>query len=209
VAGTADQIGVRAEAIAVEQSVEMPVAAITDRTVLEEIVGRVEDIRDLGNGVFEVHVGLAAATTGLEPGQLLNMLFGNTSFHSDVVLHDAIFPDELPPHVVCEQSEPVQSAVAHLPAQARVLIMSFSHAEDLDIVAACLLRQRAQADLRFIGLIGSQTKWATFRKRLQARGFTDAELAQVTSPIGVPGIPGKSPEVIAVAVAAQLLQLGD
>ena len=69
--------------------------------------------------------------------------------------------------------------------------------------------QRTQADLRFIGLIGSQTKWATFRKRLQARGFTNAELAQVTSPIGVPGIPGKAPEVIAVAVAAQLLQLGD
>jgi xanthine dehydrogenase accessory factor len=111
--------------------------------------------------------------------------------------------------VVCEQSDPVQSAVAHLPAQARVLIMSFSHAEDLDIVAACLLRQRVQADLRFIGLIGSQTKWATFRKRLQARGFSDAELAQVTSPIGVPGITGKGPEVIAVAVAAQLLQLGE
>jgi xanthine dehydrogenase accessory factor len=122
---------------------------------------------------------------------------------------DAIFRGDVPPNVVCEQSEPVQSAVAYLPAQARVLIMSFSHAEDLDIVAACLLRQRAQADLRFIGLIGSQTKWATFRKRLQARGFTDTELAQVTSPIGVPGIPGKAPEVIAVAVAAQLLQLGD
>jgi len=122
---------------------------------------------------------------------------------------EAIFPGALPPNVVCEQSEPVQSAVAHLPAQARVLIMSFSHAEDLDIVAACLLRQRAQADLRFIGLIGSQTKWETFRKRLRARGFSEAELAQVTSPIGVPGIPGKAPEVIAVAVAAQLLQLGD
>ena len=122
---------------------------------------------------------------------------------------DAIFPGDLPPNVVGEQSDPVQSAVAHLPAQARVLIMSFSHAEDLDIVAACLLRQRAQADLRFIGLIGSATKWATFRKRLQARGFSDAELAQVTSPIGVPGITGKAPEVIAVAVAAQLLQLGE
>lgn len=122
---------------------------------------------------------------------------------------DAIFPGDLPANVVCEQSEPVQAAVPRLPAQSRVLIMSFSHAEDLDIVAACLLRQRAQADLRFIGLIGSQTKWATFRKRLQARGFSEAELAQVTSPIGVPGIPGKAPEVIAVAVAAQLLQLGD
>ena len=84
--------------------------------------------------------------------------------------------------------------------------MSFSHAEDLDVVAPCLRRQRAQGDLPFIGLIGSHTKWATFRHRLQERGFTAEELAQVTCPIGVPGIAGKQPEVIAVAVAAQLLQ---
>ena len=84
--------------------------------------------------------------------------------------------------------------------------MSFSHAEDLDVVAACLTRQRARADLPFIGLIGSATKWAAFRGRLRRRGFSEAELGQVTCPIGVPGIPGKEPEVIAVAVAAQLLQ---
>jgi len=84
--------------------------------------------------------------------------------------------------------------------------MSFSHAEDLDVVAACLLRQRLQADLPFIGLIGSKTKWASFRQRLLARGFTEAELAHITCPIGVPGIAGKEPEVIAVAVAAQILQ---
>jgi len=87
-----------------------------------------------------------------------------------------------------------------------VLIMSFSHAEDLDVVAACLLRQRTRHDLPWIGLIGSKTKWATFRHRLEARGFTEAEIAHITCPIGVPGITGKEPEVIAVAVAAQLLQ---
>jgi xanthine dehydrogenase accessory factor len=87
-----------------------------------------------------------------------------------------------------------------------VLIMSFSHAEDLDVVAACLRRQRERGDLPFIGLIGSRSKWATFRHRLHERGFAEAELAQVTCPIGVPGIAGKAPEVIAVAVAAQLLQ---
>ncbi|MBC7649548.1 MAG: XdhC family protein, partial [Vitreoscilla sp.] len=88
----------------------------------------------------------------------------------------------------------------------QVLIMSFSHAEDLDIVAACLQRQRSQGDLPFLGLIGSQTKWASFRHRLAARGFSAVELSHVTCPIGVPGISGKEPEVIAVAVAAQLLQ---
>jgi xanthine dehydrogenase accessory factor len=84
--------------------------------------------------------------------------------------------------------------------------MSFSHAEDLDIVIACLKRLRARDDLPYIGLIGSKTKWATFRHRLEARGFTEAEMSRVTCPIGTPGIHGKEPEVIAVAVAAQLLQ---
>ena len=84
--------------------------------------------------------------------------------------------------------------------------MSFSHAEDLDIVVACLQRLRMRDDLPYVGLIGSKTKWATFRHRLEERGFHKQELAQVTCPIGVPGIGGKEPEVIAVAVAAQLLQ---
>ena len=120
---------------------------------------------------------------------------------------DGVFPPALPAQVDTEHSEPVQDAVAQLPAGSRVLIMSFSHAEDLDIVIACLQRLRTRGDLPFVGLIGSKTKWATFRHRLEARGFTPAELARITCPIGVPGIAGKEPEVIAVAVAAQLLQL--
>jgi len=122
---------------------------------------------------------------------------------------DEIFPPDVPPQVVCEHSSPVQLAVKDLQPGSRVLIMSFSHAEDLDVVIACLKRQREQADLPFVGLIGSKTKWATFRHRLEARGFTQAEIAHITCPIGVPGIEGKEPEVIAVAVAAQLLQISD
>jgi xanthine dehydrogenase accessory factor len=120
---------------------------------------------------------------------------------------EGIFPRQLPANVQCEHSDPVQAAVPALAPQSRVLIMSFSHAEDLDIVLACLARQRAQADLPYIGLIGSHTKWATFRKRLTERGYTEAELAQVTCPIGVPGIDDKRPEVIAASVVAQLLQV--
>jgi xanthine dehydrogenase accessory factor len=119
---------------------------------------------------------------------------------------DGIFPRQVPDNVSCEHSDPVQHAVTGLVPQTRVLVMSFSHAEDLDIVARCLRRQRADADLPYIGLIGSATKWATFRHRLLERGFSVAELAQVRCPIGLAGIPGKEPEVIAVAVAAQLLQ---
>jgi len=85
----------RARAIAVEQSVEMPVAAIDDDFVLAEIVGRVEAVRAAGAGVFEVHIALAAETVGDDPGQLINMLFGNTSLHDDVVLHDVGFPRQI------------------------------------------------------------------------------------------------------------------
>jgi hypothetical protein len=58
-----------------------------------------------------------------------------------------------------------------------------------------------------LGLIGSRSKWATFRHRLEARGFAADEIARITCPIGVPGVVGKEPEVIAAAVAAQLMQL--
>ncbi len=119
---------------------------------------------------------------------------------------DEIFPPQVHANVQCEHSDPVADAVADLAEGSQVLIMSFSHAEDLDIVAACLKRQREWHDLPFIGLIGSATKWATFRHRLEVRGFRSDELAQITCPIGIEGITGKQPEVIAVAVAAQLLQ---
>ena len=121
---------------------------------------------------------------------------------------DEIFPKDVPEGVECEHSSPVQAAVEDLAPGSRVLIMSFSHAEDLDIVIACLRRIRERDDLPFVGLIGSKTKWATFRHRLEDRGFSPAEIARITCPIGVPGITGKEPEVIAVAVAAQLLQQG-
>lgn len=121
---------------------------------------------------------------------------------------DEVFPPELVAQVhLAEHSQPVQAAVPGLAPGSQVLIMSFSHAEDLDIVAACLARQRERGDLPFIGLIGSASKWASFRQRLLARGFHEPELAQVRCPIGLPGISGKQPEVIAVAVVAQLLQL--
>ncbi|RZI91836.1 MAG: xanthine dehydrogenase accessory protein XdhC [Variovorax sp.] len=157
-----------------------------------ELVARLAPVALFGGG----HVGAALARL------LASLPFSLRWIDS----RDGVFPAELPAQVECEHSEPVQDAVAQLAAGSRVLIMSFSHAEDLDIVIACLKRLRERDDLPYIGLIGSKTKWATFRHRLEARGFTEAEMARVTCPIGVPGIGGKEPEVIAVAVAAQLLQ---
>lgn len=91
----AHAIEARARAVAVEQSVEMPLSAIEDQHILDEIVGRVDDIAEVSSGLFAVRIALSRATVGDDAGQLINMLFGNTSLQDDVVLHDAEFPDDV------------------------------------------------------------------------------------------------------------------
>jgi len=91
IAAPDSEIRARAEALAAEQSVEMPVSAIADRRVLDEIVASVVSIEPR-NGAFDVTLGIAPATTGNEASQLLNMLFGNCSLQPEVELVDAAFP---------------------------------------------------------------------------------------------------------------------
>lgn len=92
IAASAEDIEARARNLAIEQSVEMPLDAIDDETVLGEIVGEVESIAPEAPGVYRVKVGLAAATMGADPGQLMNMLFGNSSLHDFVRLDDVDMP---------------------------------------------------------------------------------------------------------------------
>lgn len=90
-----EDIAQKAEALAIEQSVEIPLDAIDDGFVLGEIVGRLSGIEDCGDGTFQVRISLASETTGNEPGQLMNMLFGNSSLHEDVTLEDVELPHEM------------------------------------------------------------------------------------------------------------------
>jgi xanthine dehydrogenase accessory factor len=87
------------------------------------------------------------------------------------------------------------------PAGSFVVVMTHSHALDLAIVAAAL----PDARFPYVGLIGSATKRALFERRLAEFGVPGADIARLVCPIGVKGIAGKSPPVIAAAVAAELL----
>lgn len=95
-----------------------------------------------------------------------------------------------------------ETALAPLPAGAHLLLMTHDHAEDIAILDMALRRN----DFGFIGLIGSSAKWAHFQQLLKHQGHTNEALAHVTTPIGLPGIKHKQPEVIAISVAAQLLR---
>ncbi len=111
------------------------------------------------------------------------------------------FPAEpSPPHIERRCVDAVEAEVATAAPGAAFLILTHRHDLDLAITREVLRR----GDYAFCGLIGSATKRARFEHRLQAEGL---DCSRLTCPIGIPGIDGKEPAVIAVAVVAQLLQL--
>jgi xanthine dehydrogenase accessory factor len=111
------------------------------------------------------------------------------------------FPQLAPANVklVAPADPPAELATA--PDGALVVAITHSHALDLAVVAEALRQDR----FAYVGVIGSATKRARFTSQLKAAGFAEARIAKLVCPIGAPGIAGKEPAVIAVAVAAQLL----
>jgi xanthine dehydrogenase accessory factor len=118
---------------------------------------------------------------------------------------DNIFPETVPGNVTINVSDQPEAEIGTIPAGSFVLVMTHSHPLDQRILVAALKRN----DFRYVGLIGSATKRARFIRRLKALGLSDAELARLTCPIGIEGAGGKHPAEIAIAVAAQLLQVRD
>jgi xanthine dehydrogenase accessory factor len=113
------------------------------------------------------------------------------------------FPESIPPHTTPEIARDPAAFAATAPGEAFHLVLTYSHALDLAICHRLLRR----ADFRFLGLIGSATKRARFVKRLTDLGIPEAQLARLVCPIGLPGLGGKEPAMIAVSVAAQLIGL--
>lgn len=113
------------------------------------------------------------------------------------------YPAALPSNVAVEWSDTPALEVDRAPPGSAFLVMTHSHALDQDICERILRRD----DYAYFGLIGSGTKRASFERRLRERGIDPAKFAKLTCPIGIPGIRGKEPAVIAVAVAAQLLEM--
>lgn len=99
-------------------------------------------------------------------------------------------------------SDPLHAEVAN--AQAGDFHLVLTHRHDLDFRISLALCQRA--DFGFWGLIGSATKRARFEHQLRDHGVSPDTLARMVCPIGLPGIEGKEPAVIAASVVAQLLK---
>jgi xanthine dehydrogenase accessory factor len=110
------------------------------------------------------------------------------------------FPDVVPEGVTVVPAADPAVLADHVPEGAEHLILTFSHALDLELCHRLLNR-----GFRSVGLIGSGTKWARFRSRLLALGHQAAEVGRIRCPIGDPSL-GKHPQAIAVGVVAELLR---
>ena len=115
------------------------------------------------------------------------------------------FPARAPANVALIHAPEPTYELASAPDGALIVVMTHSHAIDLDIVAAALKSER----FGYVGLIGSATKRARFLRQMRDAGLTEAMLARLVCPIGVPGVEGKDPAVIAASTAAQLLMMSE
>lgn len=138
-------------------------------------------------------------------GQALTNTLKNTPF--DIHLIDQreewIEHPNLCPEITKDKRDP-ENIINDIPwnkTTSFALIMTHSHPLDYKLLSLLLKRP-----LSYIGLIGSQTKWLKFKKKLQDDGLTKEEVEKVYCPIGLP-IGGKSPQEIAISVSAQLLKL--
>jgi xanthine dehydrogenase accessory factor len=114
------------------------------------------------------------------------------------------FPEHVPLNHTKHVSEDCSGFVDAAPPGALYLVFTHSHQMDYELTAKILGR----GDAVYCGLIGSKTKRARFENRLlKERVVSEEDLPKLTCPIGVPGISGKEPEVIAASVAAQLLMV--
>lgn len=114
---------------------------------------------------------------------------------------EELFPRQVGANVAVEATDAPEAVVAQAAPGASYLVMTHSHALDLRIAQAILSR----GEVGWFGLIGSKTKRAQFESRLRARGFDEARIQSMACPVGMPGITGKAPAVIAASACAQLL----
>lgn len=165
----------------------MPVPALVQGWMVEPVARPARNLWIWGAG----HVGRALVSV-LSPLPDLGITWADVA--------EDRFPETVPPQVRRLWSPDPAELVAQAPKDAEHLILTFSHALDLDLCHRLLGHGFSAC-----GLIGSATKWARFRSRLAALGHAPADIARIDCPIGDPTL-GKHPQAIAVGVASALLR---
>ena len=115
---------------------------------------------------------------------------------------DDAFPHDVASNIETIVTDAPEAEVDAAPAGTTFIVMTHAHALDETLAERILQRN----DFAYLGLIGSKSKRKQFERRWVTRGMDTARFDRLTCPIGVRGIDGKEPGIIAVAVAAQVLR---
>ncbi len=186
-AGTAAPMAVRRVLAAARNGGAVPEAALVAGWFLEPVTRPTRPVWIYGAG----HVGRTiAASLAPLPGVAVTLIDDAASR----------FPDPMPDCVTRLVAANPADAVAAAPAGATHLVLTYSHALDLEVCHRVLSR-----DFATLGLIGSATKRVRFRARLAALGHGPALIDRLRCPIGDPAL-GKHPQAIAIGVAAEFLK---
>lgn len=177
-------------AAAVDPAADRPRIPLSDvRTLSENVAPQKPRLVIFGAG----HIGQAVARA-----------FACLPFHLDwLASREDLRPEAGGTRATILEEDELEGCVAAAPGKAIFVIFTHSHDLDYRLTRAVLARD----DFRYLGLIGSRTKRMRFEQRLREAGCTDADLARLVCPIGIPSLRSKAPAVIAVALAAQLLEL--
>ena len=113
--------------------------------------------------------------------------------------------EEFPTHVANNVrkiiSESPSDEVEAMSSNAYFVVMTHNHSLDFNISEAILLRN----DARYVGLIGSETKWKRFQMRFKHKGYEPDFFSIIRCPVGMSDIPGKLPAEVAVSVAGEII----
>jgi xanthine dehydrogenase accessory factor len=80
-----------------------------------------------------------------------------------------------------------------------MVIASRGHKDDMRV-----MRWAAEMPLKYLGMIGSERKWLSIAKQLEAEGIPAEKLERVHSPVGL-DIGAITPEEIAVSIVAEMI----
>lgn len=116
-----------------------------------------------------------------------------------------LHPQTLPGNINPIISEQPADEVSNMPAGSYFLIMTHNHQLDFEILEAVLKR----GDAKYVGLIGSDTKWQRFKMRMEHKGYSREFYEQVHCPVGLEAVPGKRPIEVAVSVAGELIAINN
>jgi xanthine dehydrogenase accessory factor len=94
-------------------------------------------------------------------------------------------------------------ALARLAPDARSAVVVLTHDPKLDDPA---LEAALRSDAFYIGALGSRRSHGLRLERLRARGLTEADLARIHGPVGLP-IGARSPAEIAISILAEITQV--